>query len=299
MKDVYTITDLDDREQLDAGADKPAKLAVIGWPVAHSASPQMHQAALDALDIDARYIRLEVPEGRTAVAFDRMRELGFIGCNVTVPHKLSAIAYCDEIDPTALRAEAVNTIRFAANASLGFSTDGTGFYNAIKQEFGLRLDELDIAITGAGGGAGQAIAAKCVDSGVKRLVLINRTTSKLDKLIKHLESFNKCTEIIPLSFDSGDLERHCKASGLIVNTTSVGLKQGDPSILPDECLSDGQLVYDTIYKPAETPLLKLAAKKGAKTANGLSMLIQQGAISFTHWFPGTQPLRHMQQALRM
>lgn len=296
-KDVYTITDLEDRSLLDEGADKPAKLAVIGWPVAHSASPQMHQAALDALNIDVRYIRLEVPEGRTAEAFDRMRELGFIGCNVTVPHKFAAIAYCDEIDASAKRAEAVNTIRFEQHAAQGYSTDGRGFYNAIRQEFGVRLDEVTVAIAGAAGGAGQAIAAKCVDSRVRRLVLINRTQSNLTQLVEHLEPLNRCTELIALTFDSDELAKHCLASDLIVNASSVGLKEGDPSILAADCLKSEHLVYDAIYNPAQTSLMKLATKAGAKTANGLSMLIHQGAISFQHWFPDTDPLPHMQQAL--
>jgi shikimate dehydrogenase len=296
-KDVYRITDLDSRDQLDAGADKPAKLAVIGWPVAHSASPQMHQPALDALGIDARYIRLEVPEGRTAEAFDRMHELGFIGCNITVPHKFAAGAYCDEIGPCAKLLGSVNTIRFEDRGSVGFNTDGIGFVNSIEEEFGAKLPGLRVAIMGAAGGAGQALAAQCVDAGVERLVLVNRSQGKLAQLVEHLNQSDPATEIIALGFDSGDLAEHCLSSQLIVNTSSVGLKEDDPSILPAECLKPGHWVYDAIYKPAQTPLLKLAAEKGAQTANGLSMLIHQGAASFEHWFPGTEPLAHMKKAL--
>ena len=95
MKQVYTLEDLASRELLDAGADKPARLAVIGWPVAHSASPRMHQPALDAAGIDARYIRLDIEPGQVGEAFARMRALGFIGCNVTVPHKLEAMEHCE------------------------------------------------------------------------------------------------------------------------------------------------------------------------------------------------------------
>jgi len=297
VKPVYTIDDLASRELLDAGADKPARLAVIGWPVAHSASPQMHQPALDALDIEARYIRVEVPVGRTAEAFERMRKLGFVGCNITVPHKFAALEYCDEVDPAAIALGAVNTIRFDEDASRGFNTDGPGFANAIEQDFGAKLAGLEIAITGAGGGAGQAIATQCVRSGVKRLVLINRSQDKLAALVGHLAAFNQGTEIIPLSFDASDLATHCLASRLIVNTSSVGLKADDPCILPASCLKSSQWVYDTIYKPAQTPLLKLAEAAGCKTANGLSMLIHQGAISFQHWFAGSDPLPWMRKAL--
>ncbi len=298
MKDVYRLSDLESRERLDEGADKPAKLAVIGWPVAHSASPQMHQPALDALDMGFRYIRLEVPEGRCPEAFDRMHELGFVGCNITVPHKFAALAYCDQVDATAEALGTVNTIRFDEDASRGFNTDGPGFANAIEQEFGSKLEGMEIAITGAAGGAGQAIATHCLRSGVKKLVLINRSQGKLGQLVEHLHQSNPTADIVPLGFDSPDLAEHCKASQLIVNTSSVGLKEDDPSILPAECLTANHWVYDTIYQPAQTPLLKLAEKAGAKTANGLSMLIHQGVISFQHWFEDTDPLEHMEKALR-
>lgn len=297
MKDVFSIDDLASRDLLDAGADKPARLAVIGWPVAHSASPQMQQPALDALGIDARYIRLEVAEGRTAEAFDRMRELGFVGCNITVPHKFAALAYCDEVDPAAKALGAINTIRFDADASRGFNTDGPGFAHAIGEQFGAKLAGLEIAITGAAGGAGQAIATQCVRSGARRLVLINRSQDKLAALMDHLTAFHAATEIIALGFEAADLADQCRASQLIVNTSSVGLKADDPPILPAACLRPGHWVYDTIYQPAQTPLLKLAETTGCQTANGLSMLIHQGALSFQHWFPGAEPLPWMRRAL--
>src|SRR6478609_10762370 len=138
MKEVYTLEDLASRDLLDAGAGKPARLAVIGHPIAHSASPKMHQAALDALGIDARYIRLDIEPGQVGEAFQRMRALGFIGCNVTVPHKLEAMEHC-EVDPAAQALGAVNTIRFEAEVTRGFNTDGPGFAQAIEGDFGMAL----------------------------------------------------------------------------------------------------------------------------------------------------------------
>ena len=126
MNSVYTLDDLVSREKLDDGADKPARLAVLGFPVAHSASPRMHQPALDSHGIDARYIRLEVEPGKIPEAFAKMRALGFIGCNVTVPHKLEAMQHCD-VHPDAVSLGAVNTIRFDSDATHGFNTDGPGF----------------------------------------------------------------------------------------------------------------------------------------------------------------------------
>jgi shikimate dehydrogenase len=297
MKSVYTLDDLVSREVLDDGADKPAKLAVLGYPIAHSASPRMHQPALDAHGIDARYIRLEVEPGCIPEAFERMKALGFIGCNVTVPHKLEAMATCDDVHPDALALGAVNTVRFDVDATRGFNTDGPGFANAVMDAFGVPLATLRVAIAGAGGGAGQAIATQCVLLGVERLVLVNRSLEKLDALSIRLHGLGGGTDIATRSFDDPMLASACLDCDLIVNTSSVGLKPGDPSILPASCLRAEQRVYDTIYQPAVTPLLALAAGQGCQTANGLSMLVHQGALAFQHWFPGRDPLPIMRAAL--
>ena len=297
MKPVYTLADLVSRDVLDAGSSKPARLAVLGFPIAHSASPRMHQPVLDALGIDARYIRLEVEPGQIPEAFARMRALGFIGCNVTVPHKFDAMETCDEVHPDARALGAVNTVRFDPDATRGFNTDGPGFARAIEDDFGVPLASLSVAIAGAGGGAGQAIATQCVLLGVAKLVLINRSTDKLGPLVVRLQELGSATEIIPLSFEAPDLAQQCMGCDLIVNTSSVGLKTGDPSILPAACLKQEHRVYDTIYQPPVTPLLALATETGCSTSNGLSMLVHQGALAFQHWFPGTDPLPVMRQAL--
>ena len=297
MKNVYALEDLSARELLDFGADKPARLAVIGHPIAHSASPQMHQAALDEFEIDARYIRIDIEPGQVREAFQRMRALGFIGCNVTVPHKLEAMEWC-ELHPDARALGAVNTIRFDRDVTRGFNTDGPGFARAILQSFQVDFASLDIVIAGAGGGAGQAIATQGCLSGVTKLVLVNRTLDKLGPLVERLRLVRPETEIIVLSLDDPSLPEHCLACDLIVNTSSVGLKRDDLSILPAVCLKKEHLVYDTIYQPPVTPLLALANVAGCQTANGLSMLIHQGALAFQHWFPETEPLAVMQATFR-
>lgn len=297
MKTVYTLDDLISRDTLDAGAEKPARLAVLGWPVAHSASPRMHQPALDAHGIGCRYIRLEVEPGEIPEAFSRMRALGFIGCNVTVPHKLDALENCSDVHPDARALGAVNTVRFDPDATRGFNTDGPGFARAIEDDFGVKPGALKVAIAGAGGGAGQAIATQCVLSGVEKLVLINRTVEKLGPLVARLKELGSATEIVPLAFDDAALADHCRSCDLIVNTSSLGLKAGDPSILSAACLKPEHRVYDTIYQPPVTPLLALAGELGCRTANGLSMLLHQGALAFQHWFPQSEPLAVMRAAL--
>jgi shikimate dehydrogenase len=296
MKEVHTIDDLVSRERLDAGHSLPAKLAVIGHPIAHSASPRMHQPALDAAGIGARYIRLDVAPGQVAEAFTRMRALGFVGCNVTVPHKLEAMECC-EVHPEARALGAVNTVRFDPDVSRGFNTDGPGFMRAVEDVFGVVLASLRVAVVGAGGGAGQAIATQCAMVGVRKLLVVNRSVEKLGPLVERLKVHGRGAEIIALSFEDAALADECLSCDLIVNTSSVGLKLGDPSILPGACLRSGQKVYDTIYQPAVTPLLAAAEAAGCSTANGLSMLIHQGALAFQHWFPGTDPLPVMRAAL--
>jgi shikimate dehydrogenase len=297
MKPVYTLDDLQSREILDAGFSKPARLAVIGYPVAHSASPEMHQPALDAHGIDARYIRLELTPDQVKAGLSKMRALGFIGCNVTVPHKFAAIECCDEVHPDARAIGAVNTIRFDADATRGYNTDGPGFQRAVEERFNIALSSLTVAIAGAAGGAGQAIATQCVMNGVKKLVLINRNQDKLQQLVQRLKALPQQPEIIALDFTSADLTTQCLACQLIVNTSSIGLKKGDPSILPASCLHPDQRVYDTIYQPPVTPLLAAANHIGCQTENGLSMLIHQGALAFNHWFPKIDPLAIMRKAL--
>jgi shikimate dehydrogenase len=297
MNPFYTFDDLTSPERLNAGHDKPARLAVIGHPVAHSASPRLQQPALDSCGIHARYIRVEVAPGQVAETFSRMRSLGFIGCNVTVPHKLEAMEACGEVHSDARTLGAVNTVRFDPDLTRGFNTDGPGFVRAVADDFGTPLSLLKVAIAGAGGGAGQAIATQCAMQGVEKLVIINRTAEKLSALVNRLRAVGSGCEIIALSFDDPALAEHCRACDLIINTSSVGLKQGDPAILPPSCLAPHQFVCDTIYQPPVTPLLALAREAGCRTSNGLSLLIHQGALAFQHWFPQSDPLAAMRAAM--
>ncbi|MEM1082753.1 MAG: shikimate dehydrogenase [Verrucomicrobiota bacterium] len=295
---VHTLDDLASRATLDAGHSKPARLAVIGHPVGHSASPRMHQPALDEAGIDARYIALELEPGSIAGAFQQMAELGFIGCNVTVPHKFEAMEACDEIDAAARDLGAVNTVRFDADAIRGSNTDGYGFEHAVRESLDTDLAGRSVLIVGAGGGAGGAIAAHCVRSGVKRLVLVNRTLSKIENLAARLQS--KGTEIITLAADTITEPDHlqlAQSSTLLVNTASLGLKQGDPSPLPETCFTADHLVFDTIYEPSRTSFIRAAETAGARTANGLGMLLHQGVRSFEIWFPGTTPTAAMRRGL--
>lgn len=293
MEPFYTLKNL----HLAAALAKPARLAVLGNPVAHSASPRMHQVAIDAHNIEASYVRLEVEIGKISTAFQMMAEMGFIGCNVTIPHKLEAMAACSEVSEQARILGAVNTVVFQNGYSIGYNTDGPGFQNAIANSFGLKLSEIHTVILGAGGGAGQAIATQCALEKPAQLTLVNRNEAKLDSLRDRLKIISPATQIHVLCFQNKALKKYCLDADLLIQTTSVGLKENDPALVPDDFFSPKTRIYDTIYQPPETKFLSSGLAAGCKTDNGKSLLIHQGAISFQHWFPHTNPLPFMRAAM--
>lgn len=304
MKEVYTLADLEHDSELNPNGEKPARLAVLGHPVAHSQSPQLHQPALDALQKDCRYIRLDIAPGELTTALAKLRDLNFIGCNITVPHKIEALACCTSLDPTAEALGAINTILFQGQETIGCNTDGPGFVRAIREDFSVDLSDLRIMIVGAGGGAGQALATQCAREGCTQLLLVNRSLDKLEALAKKLKPYfsNDKLEgpgdrLRTLALDSPDLIETASHCDLIVQTTSLGLKASDASPIPAKCLQPHHLIYDTIYQPARTSFLKTAQENGARTANGSSLLRHQGALAFEYWFPGSNPLDHMPKSL--
>lgn len=293
MKAVYTLDDLDQASALPT----PARLAVIGHPVGHSASPRLHQPALDAFRIGASYVRLEVEPGNVSKAFSLMRHLGFFGCNITVPHKFEAMNCCTQVSPEALQLGSVNTVVFSNKETLGYNTDGPGFIAAIEQAFGLKIGQIHTLILGAGGGAGQAIATQCCLEKPAKLTLVNRSLDKIEELATRLRHISPRTEIHALTLDDPKLRDFCHRADLLVQTSSLGLKQSDPPVISDDCFLPHHCAYDTIYSPPETPFLASARSIGCKTDNGMSLLIHQGALAFQHWFPGKDALPFMRKSM--
>ncbi len=294
MKLVYTLSDL----AQTAAEPKPARLAVLGHPVAHSASPRLHQPALDAFQIHASYVRLEVAPGEIAQSFKLMRQLGFIGCNVTVPHKFEAMACCTNVSPQAQLLGAVNTVVFSETGTFGYNTDGPGFIAAIEEAFAIRASQVHTLILGAGGGAGQAIATQCCLEKPAKLTLVNRSLDKIDALAARLGKLSPGTEIQTLTLTDPALKHFCHQADLLVQTSSLGLKADDPEVIPNDYFLKHHCAYDTIYKPAETRFLASARKAGCKTDNGLSLLIHQGALAFQHWFPENDALPFMRETMK-
>ena len=290
MKSVYTLSDLRRWKEVTADCTPPLRLAVIGDPVAHSKSPQMHNPALAAAGIAAAYTRLHILPGELAECLRLLPAAGFIGINCTIPHKASVLAAVDAPDETARRAGGVNTVIVQPDGTTdGTSTDGGGFSRAVRESFGASLKDLRILVLGAGGGAGRAVAMQCAAEGCATLTLANRTAEKLLPLAAEIAAFYPAEKI--------SLTTDLAAVDLIVNCTAVGMKADDLSPIAADQLSARHLVYDTIYVGHRTPLLRAADAAGARGANGLAMLLHQGALAFEHWFARPAPIEVMRAGL--
>ena len=293
MKEVHTLDDLRDwpREQ------PPLRLAVLGDPVAHSASPPMHNAALAECGIDAGYTRLHLRAAELAEAFRLLPARGFIGVNCTIPHKFAALALVDRADAHARRIGVVNTVALEDGKLAGYNTDGPGLVRAVREDFGAELRELRVLVLGAGGGAGRAIAMQCALERCPRLALVNRTREKLSALVSEIAGFFPEDRLATGDFAHDGLRAQLAHTDLIINCTSLGMKPGEPSPIPAGLLAARHLLCDTIYTAARTPLLRAGDAAGARGANGLSMLLHQGALSFEIWFQRAAPVGTMRAAL--
>jgi shikimate dehydrogenase len=304
LKDVYTLADLQNWRDATAGVSPSIKLAVFGDPVAHSKSPTMHNAALAACGIDAQYVRLHIRAEELAEAVHLLPGSGFIGANVTIPHKVAMLDLMDEVDERARKIGTVNTV-FVDNGKLrGFNTDGPGLVRAVRSEFGIDLRDLRVMLLGAGGGAGRAIAVQCGLENCERLVLVNRTFEKAKSLAREIEPYFQGTKISgpvarleAVPWDDMQLAFQLQHTDLVINATSMGMRFSDASPLPEAILAPHLMIYDTIYTSARTSLLRAADEVGARGANGLSMLLHQGALSFEIWFNREAPLDVMRKAL--
>jgi shikimate dehydrogenase len=298
VKPVFTIEDLRDWPAATAGCEPPLRLAVIGDPVAHSKSPQMHNAALAACGIPARYTRLHIRPGELDECLRLLPRAGFIGINCTIPHKAAVLAAIARPDAVAKRAGGVNTVTVGGDGKLsGTSTDGGGFARAVRECFGKEIADLRVMILGAGGGAGRAIAMHCANAGCVSLFLVNRTLEKLTPLLDALAELYPGEQVAAGDFSDVFLRAGLRTSDLIVNCTALGMKPGDASPIRSALIEPRHLVYDTIYVAHRTPLLIAADKARATGANGLAMLLHQGALSFECWFQREAPLDVMRTAL--
>jgi len=255
---------------------------VMGWPVAHTRSPAIHNHWIAHYGLKGAYVQLPVQPARLEAAIRGLPALGFAGCNITVPHKISAMAWMDEVHPAAQRIEAINTVVVREDGSLlGVNNDGVGYIQSLRDaDPAWRADTGPALVLGAGGAA-RAIVVALLDEGVPELRICNRTQEKAQAF---RDAFGDRVKVIPWS------ERNAAMAGvsLLVNTTTQGM-HGQPAL--DVALDDlpaHAMVSDAIYIPLETPLLAAAHQKGHRTVNGLGMLLNQARPAFKAWF-GVMP----------
>ena len=272
------------------------RLGIIGYPIGHSISPVFQQAALDHFQLDASYTPWEVAPEDLERFINDIRDPDVIGINVTVPHKESVLRLIDDIDDWALRAGAVNTIVNRDGRLVGYNTDGIGFLRGLRHSQDFNLNGKNILIIGAGGSARGVILALSGES-VGHIIIANRTLSRAQALVSLALELGLSAQAV--SLDWQELALAGVQSNLIVNCTSIGMahtpeEKLSPLLLhqiPPTCL-----VYDLVYNPLETQLLREATRAGAATMNGIKMLVYQGAESFELWFKRPAPVQIMLSA---
>jgi shikimate dehydrogenase len=256
-----------------------ARLAgVLGWPVAQSRSPRLHNHWLATHGIDGAYVPLPVCPGDFAAVVDGLRRAGFRGANVTIPHKEAAFAVCDQVDDSARRAGAVNTLLFAEGTVHGSNTDGLGFIANLRAH-GVDPAAGPALLLGAGGAA-RAIAAALLACGTQ-VTCTNRTPARADTLAAALPGLR----VLPWEDRSAALADHA----LLVNTTSLGMRGHPPLDIGLAAAPPTMAVADIVYVPLQTPLLRQAANNGLRTVPGLGMLLHQAVPGFAAWF-GVTPV---------
>jgi shikimate dehydrogenase len=300
----YTLADLQNWPEIARDIDPPVRLGIFGDPVAHSLSPQMQNAALRACEINAQYARFHIRPNELRSALQFLRNLNVVGVNLTVPHKIAGFGQIDEADESASRIRAVNTVRLRDKKLIGSNTDGEGFVRAVRSEFSVDLRDLRVLIIGAGGGTGRAIAWHCALENCERLVLVNRTLDKANALAERLRSFfmearvlGPAARLQAVALEESAMRIQLPDIDLIVNATPLGMNPSDPTPIPGRLIAPHHMVFDCVYGPAKTALLRAAKQAGARSANGLSMLLHQGALSFSIWFDREPPIDAMRKAL--
>lgn len=242
---------------------------MIGSPVAHSLSPAIHRAAFDAAGVDWTYAALEVAAGCAADALAAMRTLGIGGLSVTMPHKDDVADAADRLDPAAATLHSVNTVSWDGDELVGSSTDGAGFVASLD-DAGIEVDGAKVAIIGAGGAARSVIDA-LARSGAVDITVLNRTPGRAEAAA--------ALTPVATSGNIGDVSR----ADIVVNATSVGMGHDESLPCDPDLLHDAQVVADLVYHPLETRWLAAAAARGARTVDGLGMLVHQAALQQRIW----------------
>jgi len=255
-------------------------LCVIGYPIEHSMSPIMHNVAINELKLDFIYLAFNIHPNNLSLAVKGFRVFNIMGINVTIPFKQKITKFLDEIEPMAQKIGAVNTIKNDEGYLIGRNTDAEGAMKAIL-DAGYSISGKHILLLGAGGAA--RALAYIMAKEANKIVIANRTEKRAIKLANELKKYFN-TNIEGKNNSASVLKRESKKADILINTTPIGMYPNVQfSPIPTEFLHEDLIVYDIVYNPLETTLIKYATEKGCKTISGLDMLINQGALAFEWW----------------
>ncbi|HRR34820.1 MAG TPA: shikimate dehydrogenase [Kiritimatiellia bacterium] len=276
----------------------PLRFALLGHPVKHSLSPVMHEASFRALGLDAVYECIDIAPKALGACLATCRERGYAGLNVTVPHKTAVMAWMDRLDASARLYGAVNTVRIDANGFTGANTDAEGFLADLAVNYRLSPEAARVMVLGCGG-AGRALAIACAHRGADEVVLANRTLAKAEQVAAEIVDRvpNASAEIRVLAPDPAAWAEACREADLVVQCTTAGLHADDAPLLPPEAFRRGQFLYDIVYTQRVTPTMRSALAAGSDAANGVGMLVYQGAAAFREWTGYDADTRAMRAAL--
>lgn len=269
-------------------AGHPVVFAVLGHPIGHSLSPIMHQASFQALGYNGLYLPFDVHPDKLGTVLPAMQAMGFGGVNLTIPLKQKAFELLEDLHDDARRLGAVNTVEFTGSGSLrGHNTDSYGFLRAIDEAFAIKPEGMRILVLGCGG-AGRTVAIASAMQKAASIALADTDCSRINSVAKEINQLAPHSEVISLENSPDTWQTAATHSDLIIQATPVGMKPDDPALLPIDVFNSNQYVFDLIYMYPATPLMQAAGQAGAHTANGLGMLLHQGARAFTIW-TGKEP----------
>jgi len=269
------------------------KLAVLGHPIGHTLSPVMHNASIEALGLadDYEYGKLDVPPEQLMERLAQFPREGYGGINLTIPLKEVAFQRLEKLDASAEILGAVNTVEITDNGLVGHNTDGYGFLEALEEAFRKSAKGDRVFVLGCGG-AGRAVALMAALNGAKTITLADVDPERLANLAEEISEKTPDVKVIQ---SVGGGSASCREADLVIQASPVGMKKDDPSLLPKEAFREGQRVFDLIYMYPETAFLSTAKSAGAQIANGLGMLLHQGAKAFEIWtgiHPDIAAMRH-------
>jgi shikimate dehydrogenase len=273
-------------------------VGLIGHPISHSFSPLIHNFAFELLGLNYKYLTFDVLPENLEDALKGIIALGITGVNVTIPHKESVIANLNDVSPEARIIGSVNTIVNDNQKLIGYNTDVFGFTESIKK-YKEAIANTPVFIFGAGGSARAIIYSLITNFQPGRIVIANRNTSRAEGIARYFSQVLGYKNFDVKEFFFPDIAKDIKSSRLIVNTTPIGMHPNvnDSPVQSDEIFHEGQIVYDIVYNPPMTKLLKMAQNKGAEVISGLDMLIFQAGKSFELWTGKEMPIAETKKFL--